>query len=219
MGNYSQTVVAAAVEAREALGGIDDIAEVQVRAASRALQVMANDPEKWRPRTRETADHSMPYNTAVALMYGYIDESHFEEKYFRHNEKLLALTDRVKCSVSEEADRRVAEFNLCEMDVILNSGEKKSFRVEYHRGHWRNPMTDEEVEKKFRSLASKRMPQKKVDALLAQLWKLDSLRDVGALMRMTKCMPAAKRAAPGSRKRVQRRRRVSPARRRARNSA
>jgi len=193
LGNYSQTVVTAALEARAAIADIDDIAEVQVRAAGRALRVMAGDPEKWRPRTRETADHSMPYNTALALMYGVIDESYFEEKYFLHDKKLLALVDKVKCSLSEEADRRVSEFNLCELDVILRSGERKSFRVEYHRGHWRNPMSDTEVEKKFRSLASKMMPETKVDALLERLWKLEDLPEVGKLMRMTKCEASGRR--------------------------
>ena len=32
-----------------------------------ALHIMAGDPEKWSPDNRESADHSMPYVTAVAL--------------------------------------------------------------------------------------------------------------------------------------------------------
>ena len=209
LGNYSQTVVTAALEARAAVGNIDDIAEVHVRTAQRALQVMAGDPEKWRTRTRETADHSMPYNTALALMYGVIDQSYFDEKYFLHDKKLLDLVRRVKCSVSEEANRRVSEFNLCELDVVLRSGERKSFRVEYHRGHWRNPMSDAEVEKKFRSLASGMMPDAKVDALLEELWKLEDLPEVGRLMRMTRVKSARK---PVARKKTGRGTRKAPTR-------
>ncbi len=37
-----------------------------------AVEIIGKDPEKWRPKTRETADHSLPYCTAVALVDGEI---------------------------------------------------------------------------------------------------------------------------------------------------
>ena len=89
---------------------------------------------------------------------------------------------RIKCSVSEEADRRDSEINLCELDVVMRSGERKSVRVEYHRGHWRNPMSDAEIETKFRSLVADMLPAPRVDALLKQLWKLEELPEVGTLI-------------------------------------
>jgi len=36
---------------------------------------------------------------------------------------------------SDEADRSEHEFNLCELEIVLKSGERKTVRVEYHRGH------------------------------------------------------------------------------------
>ena len=143
-------------------------------------------PEKRRPRNRETADHSMFYTAAVALMYGTIDESYFEERHFLHNAQLLELADRIECTSSEEADLRVAEFNLCELDVVMRSGERKSTRVEYHRGDWHNPMSDQEISNKFNSLATHALSPSRADALLAQLWKVEKLDDVGTLVQMTK---------------------------------
>ena len=185
LGNYSQTVVTAVLEARGIVTDIRDIAEVQIHVSKKAMNVMADGPEKWRPRNRETADHSMPYTAAVALMYGTIDQSYFDEKYFLHDKELLDLVGRIRCSASEEADRRDAEINLCELDVIMRTGERKSVRVEYWRGHWRNPMTDAEVEAKFRSLVGNRLAAARIDALLEQLWQLEDLPDVGTLIRMT----------------------------------
>ena len=127
----------------------------------------------------------MPYTTAVALTFGTIDEGYFEERYFLHNKELLDLMDRIKCGVSEEADRRDAETYLCELDVITRSGERKPVRIEYHRGHWRNPMSDAEVEEKFRSLAGKMLPAHRVDGLLRQLWRLEELSDAGTLIHMS----------------------------------
>jgi hypothetical protein len=43
-------------------------------------------------------------------------------------------------------------------------------RIEYHRGHWKNPMMDAEVEEKFRSLAKKQLRPTQADDLLWQLW-------------------------------------------------
>src|SRR5262249_1279500 len=102
------------------------------------------------------------------------------------NMELLELADRIECTASEEADRRVAEFNLCELDVMLRSGERKSTRVEYHRGDWRNPMSDAEIGRKFSSLAAHALSRSRADALLAQLWKVEEVSDVGTLMQMTK---------------------------------
>lgn len=86
---------------------------------------------------------------------------------------------------SPEADRRENEFNLCELDLVLKSGERKTVRVEYHRGHPKNPMTDAELEDKFRSLARKELSADRVDNLLRLLWGLDGLPKAGALIAAT----------------------------------
>jgi 2-methylcitrate dehydratase len=182
--NFAQTVVTAVLEARALVGDIQDIAEVHVRVSKKALNVMADDPEKWRPRNRETADHSIPYTAAVALMYGTVEQRHFDERYLRDKE-LLELAGRIKCSASEEASRRESEINLCDLDVTMRSGERKSFRAEYHHGHWRNPMSEAEIEKKFRSLGADMLPAARLDALIKQLWKLEDLPEVGTLIQMT----------------------------------
>ena len=126
----------------------------------------------------------MPYAVAVALTYGTVDKCHFDELYL-HNNELLDLVGRIKCSASAEANRRATEINLCDLDVITRSGVRKAVRVEYHRGQWRNPMSDAEIEQKFRSLATTMLPVFRVDALVKQLWKLEDLSKIGTLIQMT----------------------------------
>ena len=75
---------------------------------------MAGDPEKWAPATRETADHSMPYTVAVALIHGGVAEHHFDDEYLR-DPKIRALAKRIKVEVSEEADRRMPEAMRCNL--------------------------------------------------------------------------------------------------------
>ena len=90
LGLYSQTVVEAALEVREVLPVVEDIAEVNVQTLKTAVDIMAGDEEKWRPTNRETADHSMPYTVGVALMYGPVEQRHFGDEYLR-NPRLLDL--------------------------------------------------------------------------------------------------------------------------------
>lgn len=186
LGQYSQTVVQAALEARDKMPAVnvDDIAEVQIRTMQKAIDIMAGDGEKWDPKSRETADHSMPYTVAVALTHGQVHQSHFDEQFFR-NPQLLDLTNRVKVEASEEADRRAPEAMLCELDVVTRSGERYSAEVPYHRGHYKNPMTDAEVEAKFRSLAQDLLSPSQTDALLEKLWRLEQVEDIGEVLRLT----------------------------------
>ena len=65
---------------------------------------MADGPDKWRPQTHETADHSIPYAAGLVLMYGKIEPEYYEDPYL-HDQRLLDLVSRVRCLPSEEADR------------------------------------------------------------------------------------------------------------------
>jgi 2-methylcitrate dehydratase len=184
VGQFSQTVAQAAVEARPFATNPDEIAEINIRVSRSAIKIMADGPDKWRPQTHETADHSIPYAAGLVLMYGRIDPEYYEDKYL-HDPRLLELVSRVKCMPSDEADRRENEFNLCELEVVLKSGERKTVRVEYHRGHFKNPMTDAEMEEKFRSMAQKHLAADRLDNLSRQLWALESVPEVGELIAAT----------------------------------
>ena len=187
LGQYSQTVVQAALEAREQMpaAAVADIAAVHIRTLQKAIDIMAGDAEKWQPQSRETADHSMPYTTAVALTYGYVHQDHFDERYYRSPE-LLDLTNRVQVAVSAEANRRAPEAMLCELEVVTKDGQSYTATVPYHKGHYKNPMTDAEVEAKFRSLAEPLIPAAQTAALLEKLWHLEEVADIREVMELTR---------------------------------
>jgi 2-methylcitrate dehydratase len=184
LGQYSQTVVQAALEVRERLVSADEIAEVRIETVTTAIRLMAGDPEKWAPATREAADHSMPYTVAIALIHGEVEERHFEDRFLR-DPKLLALTRLVKVEATEEADRLMPEAMLCKLTVVTKAGATHGATVKYHKGHWKNPMSDVEVEAKFRKLASGVLQPAHSDRLLAALWKLEDAADAGEIIRLT----------------------------------
>jgi 2-methylcitrate dehydratase len=73
LGQFAQTVAQAAVEARQFFKSPDELLEVNIHLSRAAIKIMADGPDKWRPQTHETADHSIPYSAGVALIYGKID--------------------------------------------------------------------------------------------------------------------------------------------------
>lgn len=184
LGQFSQTVAQAAVEARPFVKEPDEIAEVDIRVSHSAIKIMADGPEKWKPQTHETADHSIPYAAGLVLMYGNIAAEYYEDPYL-HDARLLDLVGRIKVSPSEEADRTENEFNLCELEIVLKSGARKSTRVEYHRGHFKNPMTDAEMEEKFRLMVGRHLPADRLDRLLGVLRGIENEPQVNGLMSAT----------------------------------
>jgi 2-methylcitrate dehydratase len=184
LGQFSQTVAQAAVEARSYFKSPEEILEVNIHASRSAIKIMADGPDKWRPQTHETADHSIPYSAGLALMYGKIDPDYYEDPYL-HDARLLDLVSRIKCLPSDEADQPELA-NLCELEVVLRSGVRKTVRVEYHRGHFKNPMTDAEMEEKFRLMAQKHLPADRVDNLLRIVWSVEKEPQVSNLIAATR---------------------------------
>ena len=187
LGLYSQTVVEAALEARRQVYGfnVDDVEGIHIRTLQKAIDIMAGDEEKYRPRTRESADHSMPYATAIALTYNTLNESHFSDAHI-NDPGIAALISRTRIEPSEEANRRAPEAMLCNFGLRMKDGRTYSSEVAHFRGHHLNPMTDAEVEAKFRDLCDGRLVPEQIEELLSRLWRLEEETDIGDLLRFTR---------------------------------
>ena len=68
--------------------------------------------------------------------------------------------------------------------VTLADGRKLVREVEFPRGHAGNPMTDAEVEAKFRRVVEPRYGKAKVEKMLARCWDLENLTSVTDLIRL-----------------------------------
>jgi 2-methylcitrate dehydratase len=185
LGQYAQTVVEAALQLRGKVASPNAIAEIRIETVTTAIRLMAGDIDKWEPKTRESADHSMPYTVAIALMYGDVGEKHFDDAYLR-DPQVRALTQRVKVKATEEADRRMPEAMLCRMELVTTAGETHTAVVAYHKGHWKNPLSDGEVDAKFGKLARDLLSDAQKDRLLETLWRMETIGDAGEIVRLTK---------------------------------
>src|SRR4029079_17211956 len=66
---HSLSPISAALELSRQIAAAD-IQAVTVSTYRFAWNVIGREPEKWRPTTRESADHSMPYIVAAAPING-----------------------------------------------------------------------------------------------------------------------------------------------------
>jgi 2-methylcitrate dehydratase len=181
-GQFSQTAIDAAIKVRSKIPSISEIKEVIIGAPAAAIKVMAGDTEKWHPKTRESADHSIPYVVAVALMFGNVEIKHFDEKYL-FNPDLLDLVQKIKVNETEECNNLYPDAMANRVEVVASSGKRFSELVKYHRGHQKNPLTDEEIELKFTSLTSDLLTPAQRKQVLSLVWNLERVDDVGEVMR------------------------------------
>lgn len=180
-GYHSQAAIEAALAVRPRVGPVQEIREIALETYDDAVEFMAGDPEKWAPATRETADHSLPYVIAVALVHGDVALEHFEDR--RLADPLVGQVIRkVTVKATEECNQAAPEGTLAILRVTTADGRAHTERVLHHRGHPRNPMSDAEVEDKFRRLVRGSLSPAQADAALAGLWRLEELNRVGDLM-------------------------------------
>ncbi|MSR57448.1 MAG: MmgE/PrpD family protein [Planctomycetaceae bacterium] len=178
---HSQSAIHAALELRPQIGDVRRIKSLDIHSFDAAVDIIGKDPEKWCPKTRETADHSLPYCTAVALTDGDVSLDSFSEARLR-DESLLALVAKIKIHRDAALTARYPRGIPNRLVVTLDNGRQFTAENEFPRGHDQNPMTDDEVETKFRRLAQGRLSDARQQQVLDLCWRLDELTDVGELL-------------------------------------
>jgi 2-methylcitrate dehydratase len=180
---HSQSAIDAALQLRPEIGDMNTIKSIDIHTFNAAVDIIGKDPEKWRPQTRETADHSLPYCTAVALMDGEVTDAQFEPSRFR-DPVLLDLVAKIQLHRDAELNARYPRGIPNRLTVTLTDGRRLVKEVEFPRGHAHNPMTDAEVEAKFRSRIEPRYGKERTNRILAACWDLEHLKQAGDLIQL-----------------------------------
>ncbi|MGH7175878.1 MAG: MmgE/PrpD family protein [Tepidisphaeraceae bacterium] len=178
---HAQSAVGAALELRKQIGKPDNIESVLIESHDAAVDIIGSEPEKWRPTSRETADHSLPYMVAAALMDGELTDRQFEPARFS-DPKLLDLVQRVKVQRHKELSAMYpgAVGNI--LHVKLRDGKTLTLRMDYPKGHARNRLTDQEIEQKYHTLADPVLGAERANAILKWVWNLEKQSDLHGLM-------------------------------------
>jgi 2-methylcitrate dehydratase len=178
---YTQTAIVAGIEVAREIKSLDRIAAIEIATTSRGYQRTGAEPEKWSPKTRETADHSLPYITARAMFDGDITLESFAQDMF-DDPKILAFMQKITVKEDSVLTARMGTAVPTRVTAILTDGQRISREVDYAPGFAERPMNRSEVERKFRGNVGKRWSLQRTDANLRALWALDQTDDLSALL-------------------------------------
>ena len=169
---HAQSAVEASLWLHEKIGDPDKIESVLVESHDAAVDIIGSEPEKWRPGSRETADHSLPYIVAAALADGGVTERTFDPERFGEA-KLLELVQRVEVRRHRELSGLYPNTIGNIVTVRLRGGQTLTRRVDHACGNVNNPMSDEQVEAKFYRQAEPVLGRERAQKLLEWCRKLE----------------------------------------------
>ena len=179
---HSQSAIEAALLLRKEITDLAQMKSVTIESHDAAVDIIGSELEKWKPETRETADHSLPYITAIALIDGEVTSKQFERERFA-DPKVWKFLEKVKVERNAQLSAMYpgAVANIVHVD--LSDGKRLTKRVDYPLGHARNPLKDTEVEGKFFALVTPVLGEKRARAIVDLVWKLDQAKNVNGLMK------------------------------------
>jgi 2-methylcitrate dehydratase len=182
---HSQSAIDAAMEIIEQHGGTfgsDEIESIEIATFTASWEIIAKDPEKNRPKSRETADHSIQYITCAALVDGHVWHDTFEESRFT-DEELLSVVAKTKVIADQEFDKLYPQDGIPNrITVRTKDGKTYESTVSAPSGHALNPMTDEEVVAKYRRMADPMLRKLQVEEVIERTMSLENEHDITGLL-------------------------------------
>jgi 2-methylcitrate dehydratase len=175
----------------------DHVEKIQIRSLARAADILS-DPSKYDPHTKETADHSLPYVIAAALVDRQVTPAQFEMKKIM-DPTIRAQLKKVEVVADPEIEKVFPALQRVIVNIRTTDGQNFSEQLDYPKGDPRNPLSDAEIEEKFRALAEGVLSAKAQDKLIAAIWNLEKCASVTKLMALMKA-DVKKKAAHGKSK-------------------
>ncbi len=179
---HSQSAIDAALQLREQIsGGVDMIDKILIESFEAAVSIIGSEPEKWRPTSRETADHSMGFCVACALIDGDVTRASFTDEKIK-DAKVLGLLDKTRIVETDVCNAGYPEGIPNKLIIELKGGKVVEKMVTYPRGHAGNPMTDDEVVTKFNKLADGVVSATTAGRIVEQCMTLEKMDDITPLL-------------------------------------
>jgi 2-methylcitrate dehydratase len=178
---HSQSAIEAAMFLRKEIGDPSKIQSVRIESHDASVDIIGSEPEKWKPETRETADHSLPYITSIALIDGEVTDRQFQPERFM-DPKIWKFLENVTVQRNAELSSLYAKAVANIVHVTLEDGRTLTKRVDYPLGNALNPVSDQQLEGKFNALVVPALGDAGAKKIVDLVWKLDEAKNVDGLM-------------------------------------
>jgi 2-methylcitrate dehydratase len=158
----------------------EEIEDVTIATIARAADILA-DSTKYHPTARETADHSLPYCIAAMLLDGELTPEQFSVKRINKPD-IQQFMSKINVVVDPAFETMFPEKKPASAIVRLKNGDKFSAEVDYPKGDYRNPLTDEEIWAKIRPLMEGCTTSAHAEQIVDVIQDMEQVADIHAFM-------------------------------------
>lgn len=178
---HTQPVMEATLALREQhqlANRISDIDRIEVEVFKQAYDITGAGEEagdKYDVRSKEQADHSLPYLVAVALLDGEVTPRQFSTERIEAND-VQQLLHKVRTLRDDEFTRRYPKETPVRVVVEMRDGRSLVCEVNDWIGFYRRPMPEQEVRYKFDALTSSNTTAELRDSIAQVVSELEDRR-------------------------------------------
>ena len=151
----------------------DAIEAVELTVSPLVLDLTGNTA----PQTGLEGKFSVYHAVSAAIIHGAAGEAQFSEACVR-DPRVVAVRNRVSAKVDPAIGRTEARVTIRTRD-----GRAFNRHVEHALGTLARPLSDADLEAKFRGLAGEVLPDAQVEEIIGLCWQLPTLQDAGVLAR------------------------------------
>jgi len=151
----------------------DQVDEVIITTIARACDILF-DPHKYRPESRETADHSLPYCLAAAIVDHKITTDTFSDEKLK-DERIWQVIDKIKGEASLEFEKMFPAKQPSKAIIRTTDGKEYSEYLEYPKGDPREAMSENDLDDKYNSLSAKLLTSDKQEAMKKLIFSCENV--------------------------------------------
>ena len=177
----TQTAIPAAAKAAKTAGDLSRIRAIEVKSTHLGWLMAGSMPELWAPTTSETADHSLPYIVARAMLDGTITTASYAPEQLR-DPKAADLRKLITVHEDAAMTALVPKQSPNSVTLTLDDGRVIAERVDDLPGFAGRPMQRGDAETKFARNAKTLIKPGQIQRISDAVWNLDRADSIGALM-------------------------------------
>jgi 2-methylcitrate dehydratase len=140
-----------------------------------------NSVSRLRPETRDSANHSIVFSVAAAMVDGELGPEQYADAKL-HDPNLLSMVDRITLQSDPALDPYWPEAAVTRVAMKTKNGQTHEATTLYPPGHHRNRLPDQELQQKFRKLARRVLREKTTEAVVQGVNRLHELKSINELM-------------------------------------
>jgi 2-methylcitrate dehydratase len=155
----------------------DEIEKILVNTISIGVKIMGGSRVKWEATTTEAAQSSLPHCVAVAIHDREAIPRQFSVKRIM-DPSVRALVKKTEVVVDSELDKLYPQKMPAEVIITLKNGKKVQKKYDYPLGHPMDPMSDEQLGDKFKSLSSPLLTPEQIETTIDLVMHIDELETI-----------------------------------------